>query len=90
MATNFAESVIQMTADNDTVAGPKDIKAIKVIAGGAGGLTQLKQSDTSGTVMYETTQAADAETFEQVNMKIGNGETLHLDTVDATVWLYLG
>lgn len=89
MAVTKSMNVIKMTADNDTHTGSAKIRGIRTIAGGAGGLTAIKSTNTSGFVLYQTTQSASAETFEEVRINVGSGETIHLDTVDATVWLYL-
>lgn len=90
MASVRKENVVIMATDNDTVDGPLEIMGIKGKAGGTGGSAQLKQTDTSGQILWQTaTLAANAADYNQVYLRIGRGETLHLDTSDVTVFLYL-
>lgn len=90
MATARTENVVILKADNDTYAGPLDVQGIKCIAGATGGVTTIKHTNTSGEILWSSgTQAANAVTFDEVCLKVGKGVTVHMDTVDATVYLYL-
>lgn len=90
MAVTRAANVVKATADADVITGHLIIEGIKVVGGASGMTVNLKKTDSSGTIVYTATVAADSESFEDVNLKIhGSGLYVNVSAGGGTVYLYL-
>ena len=89
MAVTTAMNVIRMTANGDTVAGRSlCIEGIKVVeTAGAVAHIRLRQTDVTGTVVYESKVAAAGIDWCDAYLK--GAETLYLEVVSGAVNVYL-
>ena len=91
MAVTRVNNRILVTADNDTITNFSGcIENIVVIAGTTTPSIQIKDTDTSGAVLWESgTMADNARLNDQVDLRIRNDQTLHIDLAGAGTKLYL-
>jgi len=89
MAVTTAMNVIRMTANGDTITGRSlCITGIKVIeTAGAVAHLRLRQTDSSGTVVYESKVASGGVDWAEVEIR--GAETLYLEIVSGAANVYL-
>lgn len=85
MAVTRAGSVIKVAADNDVVSGPIKVCGIKYIAGTGSPSIQIKDTDTNGVVLWETSSSTSL--FEQVEFR--SISQLHVDLAGTGTLLYI-
>lgn len=91
MAVTNINNRILVTADNDTITSFSGcIENIICIAGTTNPSAQMKITDTSGAVLWETGVLADnARLSDQVDLRISSDQTIHFDLAGTGTKLYL-
>lgn len=89
MAVTTAMNVIGMTANADTVTRSFDICGIKVVeTAGAAAHIKIRQTNSSGTIVYEAKVASGSESWADAGIKGQNILYLEIVTGAANVYLY--
>ncbi len=90
MAVTRINNRTLVTADNDTITGPLYIESIRVIAGTTTPSVQLKVTNTSGAVLWESGTLADNEVHEsEVELRIEADQVVHVDMAGTGTKLYI-
>jgi hypothetical protein len=90
MAVTQKNNRILVTADNDTFTGPLCIECIRIIAGTTSPSVQLKETNTSGAVLWESGTLSDNAVQESVpELRIDAGQTVHVDLAGTGTKLYI-
>lgn len=91
MAVTRVNNRILVTADNDTITGLAGcIENIVVIAGTTSPSVQIKLTDTSGAILWETGTLSDNQHLnDNVDLRIEADQTLHIDLAGTGTKLYL-
>jgi hypothetical protein len=90
MAVTRTNNVIQITADNDTIQGPLEICSLIYMAGTTSPSAQIKMTNTSGNILWESGTTADnARMDNYTEICVGAGDTLHFDLAGTGTKLYL-
>lgn len=85
MAVTYAENVIKITADNDTITGTHYIDSIVYIPGSGSPSVQMKVTDTNGMILWEASGASAVYGQSPIRLK----GTTHFDMAGTGTALYL-
>lgn len=88
MSVSRKGTIIRVDADNDTITGVFRIGGILYVPAGTTPSAQLKDTNTSGMILWES--SGSTRTWEDVEIYLPNG-TYHVDLagVGTAIYLYL-
>lgn len=85
MAVTQQNNVIRIAADNDTLSGNYEVCSILYVPGTGTPTAQIKHTDTSGMVLWETAETT--RHVDEVELRLTG--TTHFDLAGTGTILYL-
>ena len=90
MANAYKNNVIRVDTNADFDFNMA-ISGVKIVGGSAESSVTIKEGGSSGTTLYESTVASDAENYDEVAIQINKGETPRVEVsgTGAVAYVYL-